>query len=79
MIKVDLQSYNNLLLYSTVFCCPVADVVEILVLDKDHPQDDIVLVTAGAKEMVKYHIQGPAVVDKPQNIPAECLVVTITV
>ena len=35
--------------------------------------------TASAKEMVKYHIQGLAVVDKPQNIPAERFVVTITV
>ena len=74
-----LQSYKNLLLYSTFFGCPVADVFEFLVIDEDDTQGDVVLVAACAEEMVKYHIQGLAVVDKPQNISTECLVVTITV
>ena len=74
-----LQSYEKLLLYPTILRYPIADVVEVLVIDEDDPKRDVILVIACAEEMVKYHIQGLAVVDKPQNIPAECLVITITV
>ena len=74
-----LQSYENLLLYPTILRYPIADVVKFFIIDKDDPQGDVFLVTASAEEMVKYHIQGLAVVDKPQNIPAECVVASIAV
>ena len=79
LINVDLQNYNNLLLYPTVSCRIVGHHVGVLVIDEDGAQGDVILGGAGAEEMIKYHVQGLAVVDKPQNIPAECLVVTITV
>jgi hypothetical protein len=64
---------------SIVLSYPVSDIVEILVIDNDNPQGNAILSGASAKEMVKYHIQGLAIVNKPQNLPAECLVVTITI
>ena len=39
--------YKKLLINPRVFCNPVADVVEILVIDKDGAQGDVILDEAG--------------------------------
>ena len=66
-----------MLLYPTILCRIVGHFVKFFIIDEDSPQDDVFLSDASAKEMIKYHIQGLAVVNEVLRILDEWLVVAV--
>ena len=53
------------------------DIVKFFIINEDSPQGDVFLGGASAKEMIKNHIQGLAVVNEALRILDEWLVVAV--